>query len=190
MFWLLINNVNWLCGINLIIWFWFCILYRPHLSVSSSQWLKSAWRDFQVLYCRYKSQSILWLCCMAQYAEGDKPEIYFSQSGAIQWFACVCFHICNNASTSKCVCRKCVTIFEQCLQKTLFTHAFNCLSMFKFALKLEVKQGQQELEDKLCTIILLYDSCRGGVLCCSCKAIFFQISHSLLQSFLWLFGQA
>lgn len=66
MFWLLINNVNWLRGINLIIWFWFCILYHPHLSVSSSPWLKSVCRDFQVLYWRHKSQSILWLCCMAK----------------------------------------------------------------------------------------------------------------------------
>lgn len=46
--------------------------------------------------------------------------------------------------------------------KTSFLHAFNCLSIRKFALKLEVKQGQQELEDKLCTIILLDDSF-GGV---------------------------
>lgn len=84
----------------------------------------------------------------------------------------------------KSVRRKCVTVFEQCLQKTLFMNTFNCLSMFKFSLKLEVKQGQQELEVKLCTIILLYDSCQWGFLCCCCKAILFQISQSPLQSFL------
>lgn len=56
--------------------------------------------------------------------------------------------MCNDANASKSVCRKHVTMFEQCLQKTLFLHAFNCLSIFKFVLKLEVKQGQQELEDE------------------------------------------
>lgn len=35
------------------------------------------------------------------------------------------------------------------------------MSVFKFALKLEVKQGQQELEDKLFTITLLDDSFEG-----------------------------
>ena len=64
-------------------------------------------------------------------------------------------------NTSESVCRKCVTIFEQCLQKTSYLHAFNGLIIFKFALKLEVKQGQQELEDKLCTTVLPEDSLEG-----------------------------
>lgn len=56
--------------------------------------------------------------------------------------------MCNDANTSRSVRRRHVTMFEQCLQTTLLLHAFNCMCIFKFALKLEVKQGQQELEDK------------------------------------------
>lgn len=136
--------------------FVFCILcYHLHLTMSSSQWLKSARRDIKVLYCWYKSQSTLWLFCMAQYAEGNK--FIFHNQVQYSGLHLYVFCICNNANTSKSV-----TIFEQYLQKALFSHAFNCLSIFKFALKLEVKQGQQELEDKLCTIILLDDGF-GGV---------------------------